>query len=373
MLEAQLHKIIYPSRQKRLFQHLLFWLLFYVFIYFYQMTIFSTVDLTLTIIISNLSFLVCIISNHYFIFQILIPFFKRRKILSCLILFITSYILTTLISTYPLYFSWIYLGDNGVAKQYHRYGLQHWQDIFSYQNLIWTTTVVYTFNLIASLIKLTLDFYRNQQEKLIIQQERNAMEMNFLRMQIQPHFLFNSLNNIYGMVLENTQAANAITKLSDLLRFSVEGSKRDWISLKEEVSFLQDYIDLERIRHRLDKVQITYDFTNISNRNCLIKPLLLVNFIENAFKHGVNADAGKSWVKIQLKEEKGQLSFDIDNSKPGPHKERANLNKNATQKKTGVGLTNVRRRLELEYPEKHTLDIRETEETYQIQLTLTLR
>ena len=372
-MENLFKKLIYPSKWGRIGLHVLFWLLFYVFIYFYQMTIFSTVDLTLTIIISNLSFMVCIIANHYFVFQILIPLFKRRKILSCLIFFITSYVITTLISTYPLYFSLVHLGDNGITKQYDRYGLQDWKDIFSYQNLIWTTTVVYTFNLIVLVIKLTLDFYRSQQEKLLIQEERNAMELNFLRMQIQPHFLFNSLNNIYGMVLENPQAASAITKLSDLLRFSVDGSKKPWVSLQEELDFLQGYIELERIRHRPERVSISYDFNDISNLTQTIKPLLLVNFIENAFKHGVNAEAGAAWVSIRLSEKQGKLLLVVRNSKPRlVDSGQDNWTFVQKKKRPGVGLLNVRRRLALEYPDLHTLTIQETETEYAVELHLVL-
>lgn len=266
-----------------------------------------------------------------------------------------------------------YPDNTGLKRVFNAYGLQSWVDIFSFRSLILVLSIPVQYNSITILLKISIDFYRNQQEKLLIQQERNAMELGFLRMQIQPHFLFNSLNNIYGMVLDNPHAADSITKLSDLLRFSVESSKKEWIALDEEIAFLKDYIDLERIRHREDKVQITYDFTGVAGLEKQIKPLLLVNFIENAFKHGVNASAGKSWVVMALKEKNGKVFFSIRNSKPKHIESRREaISLRGKKEESGVGLENVRRRLELEYPERYTLNVRETEAEYQVELLLVL-
>ncbi|MEN5055864.1 sensor histidine kinase [Sphingobacterium kitahiroshimense] len=202
------------------------------------------------------------------------------------------------------------------------------------------------------------------------------MELNFLRMQIQPHFLFNTLNNIYGMVLDNHLAANSVTKLSELLRFSLNGSKKEWIFLDEEIQFLTNYIDLERIRHRPEKVNITCNFSTLENTKIKIKPLLLVNFIENAFKHGVNASVGKSWVNIQLDVDVKSIRFYIANSKPSPQGDVLSNTSiilpdiRSKIHHSGIGLENVRRRLELEYFERYALTIKDTEKEYIVSLTL---
>ncbi|MDM1295617.1 sensor histidine kinase [Sphingobacterium sp. N143] len=264
--------------------------------------------------------------------------------------------------------------DNRYYKiKYEFYGIQTWEDIFSNQPLLWTFSAVFFWNFATILIQTAYNLYQSQKEKLSILQERNNMELNFLRMQIQPHFLFNTLNNIYGMVLDNQRAADSVTKLSELLRFSLSGSKREWVSLQEEILFLTNYIDLERIRHRPEKVQIKCAFFAATAEKQKIKPLLLVNFIENSFKHGVNANVGTSWVDIQLTADEKSIRFYIANSRPltvdNKHNMRAQ-DRGRQDEYSGIGLENVRRRLELEYFEKHVLSIKQTDDRYIVELTL---
>ncbi|MGA6119794.1 sensor histidine kinase [Sphingobacterium anhuiense] len=356
--------------------HILFWSIFYYLMCFLNHLAIYDVGITDKInLLANLDCLIAVILNHYLFFPILLSSIRKKKWISAILLVFLLYVFSILIANFPLYYMAHAFPDERLfILKYEYYGIQNWKDIFSYKPLLWAFSLVFFWNFASILIQTSIDLYRSQKEKLAVLQERNAMEMNFLRMQIQPHFLFNTLNNIYGMVLDNERAANSVTKLSELLRFSLNGSKKEWISLEEEMLFLRNYIDLERIRHRPEKVKIKCSFSAVDAGKIKIKPLLLVNFIENAFKHGVNASVGNSWVDIQLEADVQSIRFYIANSQPLPQGN-VSSNKSIRDLKSemdhsGIGLENVRRRLELEYFERYSLTIKETDEVYAVELTL---
>ncbi|KEO75944.1 hypothetical protein EL17_00075 [Anditalea andensis] len=171
------------------------------------------------------------------------------------------------------------------------------------------------------------------------------------------------MNNLYRLVMKDEVAGEVVLKLSDLLRFTLYESNVESIPIKSEIKFLQDYIELEKIRHH-DHVSIEYDFSAIENEENKIAPLLFINFIENAFKHGVNKSRRGSWVKVILIQKSDFLEFNISNSKP-------------TFKKTvntigGKGLNNISSRLKLLYPDKHLLTIEDKEEVYSVDLKIDL-
>ena len=326
-------------------------------------------------LLGNLDFMIAIILNHYIFIPKIIRFFRTRRWTIGILSGVLLYIISILISNFPLYYMVQLFPEHRYYKiKYEYYGIHTWEDIFSNHPLLWTFSAVFFWNFATILIQTTYNLYRAQKEKLSIQQERNTMELNFLRMQIQPHFLFNTLNNIYGMALENERVANSITKLSELLRFSLSESKKEWITLEEEIHFLKNYIDLEHIRHRPEKLQLHCNFSASDTDQRNIKPLLLVNFIENAFKHGVNKSVGTSWVDIQLTTDDSAIYFYIANSQPLPidNNPRYATFHDVAQKTeySNIGLENVKRRLELEYFGKHELSIEKTDERYTVQLKL---
>ncbi|WP_185974265.1 sensor histidine kinase [Litoribacter populi] len=189
-------------------------------------------------------------------------------------------------------------------------------------------------------------------------------KLNLLKSQLHPKFLLNTLNSLHLLTEDNGKANDVIFKLSDLLKFTLYESMEAKIPLKAELSFLQDFIELEKIRHH-DNVKIEYDFSSFENDKVKIAPLLFINFIENAFKHGVNKTRGSSWVTIKLVQEPKFLEFKILNSKP-------NLSKAEPSSIGGKGLVNITRRLELLYPEKHYLNIENKEEVYSVHLKIDL-
>ncbi|MEJ8803655.1 sensor histidine kinase [Pontibacter sp. H249] len=205
-----------------------------------------------------------------------------------------------------------------------------------------------------------VDYFKTQEEKKQLEQAKLTTELAFLRSQINPHFLFNTINDIYSLTYQKSDLApDALLKLSGLLRYMLRESEQQQVLLKKEVDYLQDVVELQRIGLKGNAfIDLTAEG---SIEGKLIAPLMLISFVENAFKHGVCTDPVDP-VSIGLRVEEHTLYFTVFNKK----------NKDQKDKTGGIGLTNVRRRLELLYPEKYTLDITEDEQTYLVELSLQL-
>ena len=187
-------------------------------------------------------------------------------------------------------------------------------------------------------------------------------ELNLLKSQVNPHFLFNSLNSIYSLILSNSDiAADAVMKLSDLMRYLLESSKKRKVLVKNEFEFLQNYIDLEKIRlGKKAKVQSSFK-GDLSGK--IISPLLLIAFIENCFKHGISANSKENEITISVELNENSVSLKtINNIAP--------QRINPSVKKSGTGIENVKKRLELLYPSKHRLEIKSDESEFVVNLSI---
>lgn len=199
---------------------------------------------------------------------------------------------------------------------------------------------------------------RKSSQKVSI--EKNKAELALLKSQIDPHFLFNSLNSIYYEAIEKTDLApKAIMSLSNLMRYVLTDAKSEYVSLDQEISYIDGYLELQKLRLPY-KTHLNFDLL-IENRKVMIAPLLLIPFIENAFKYGVSSSSDTE-ISIKLRVEKNYLSFQVENS--------IFMNKGADG--TQSGLDNVKKRLALIYPGKHDLRINHETNTYQIDLSITL-
>lgn len=207
---------------------------------------------------------------------------------------------------------------------------------------------------------------KNDLEKLKLNTELKLKEaeLKLLKAQIHPHFLFNTLNNLYGLTLEKSdEAPNLVLRLSDILDYILYRCNEASVSLSDEIDNLKNYIEIERIRYS-EKLKMDVDFP--SNTNSLkIAPLIILPFIENAFKHGVSNYPGIAFVNTKMDLLENTLIFKIENSKNHVRKIENGFSK-------GIGLQNVRKRLEFLYPEKYILKIDEKDETYSVNLTLQL-
>ena len=209
--------------------------------------------------------------------------------------------------------------------------------------------------------QVRLQLAGKEREKLLVK-EKLETELKFLRNQTNPHFLFNTLNNIYGLARRRSEdTADVVMKLSKLLRFMLYESKKSTIKIGDEVRMLDDYINLEKIRHT-KKLCISFE-KEIDCESEEIAPLLLLPFVENAFKHGANENRFESFISIRLQLRQGSLIFEVENSKEEV------ADKNVTD---NIGLSNVRRQLELMYHE-HDLKVLNEIETFKIILKVNLR
>lgn len=211
-------------------------------------------------------------------------------------------------------------------------------------------------------------FKKAIQQRLRIQEIESKQlqtELDLLKTQINPHFLFNTLNNLFGMA-RNQDAATAegISRLSHLMRYMIHDSQVERIDLDKEVEQVRRLIELQKLRFS-EEDDIDIDFLIVGDTGKIqIPPMLLIPFVENAFKHGISLDKA-SFVHIVLKAQDERLEFSIKNS---THIARPSYN----ESDTGLGLSNVRRRLELLYPGKHELKIQDSQKVFEVSLSIEL-
>ncbi len=211
-------------------------------------------------------------------------------------------------------------------------------------------------------LKKIKDWYLKQNENKILARENAKAELQLLKAQIHPHFLFNTLNNIYFFILsEPAKAEDLVKKLENLLYYMISECTANTVSLSKEINMINDYFELEKIRYgdRLDvELKITGDYDDK-----MISPLLMIPFIENSFKHGTSKMLRDPWIKLFIQADEEMLHFTLANNKP--------VGK-VFDKKNGIGLSNVKKRLAILHPEKHYLTIEPTENTFTINMQIPL-
>ena len=209
--------------------------------------------------------------------------------------------------------------------------------------------------------KLFQDWKEKEKQSEALKLEKTETELKYLKSQINPHFLFNTLNNIYGLSLENSKKVpNLILKLSDFLSFSLYETNEKLIPLTKEIDLIKNFIDLQTSRFE-DRVHVSMSFPN-NIENLSIPPMIFIPFVENAFKHSLKNETQKASVDIELKLENNMIVFVVENSKQ-------KMDDISTQK-GGLGLINITRRLDLLYKENYVLQIIDDEKTYKIHLKI---
>ena len=209
--------------------------------------------------------------------------------------------------------------------------------------------------------KLMFDYTKMQQRLIEVAKEKAETELNFLKSQINPHFLFNSLNSVYFLIDKNNrEAREALHKFSEMLRYQLYEMGGDKIPVEKEIGYLEDYVDLQRLR-RDENFTISFNYSP-EVKGFFIEPLLLIPFVENAFKHISHFKDEKNFIKMDLSRSNGELRFVVENSKEAIEK--------STEVQGGIGLNNVKRRLELLYPDKHELEIKTNERLFSVDLKI---
>jgi two-component system LytT family sensor kinase len=214
------------------------------------------------------------------------------------------------------------------------------------------------FVVVSALLKFAIDWFGSERIQRDLVSEKRDMELQFLKSQLNPHFLFNSLNNIYSLAYQKSdKTADAILKLSEIMRYMIYESNDSWVSLSKEIDYVQSYIELQKLRFKDGAaVELTLN-GEIDDQQ--VVPLILISFVENAFKHGVANDP-KDPIRINIIANQKILHFSVTNKK----------NKYNKDIMGGVGLNNVERRLQLLYPERYKLNIVNSATHYTTELML---
>lgn len=215
---------------------------------------------------------------------------------------------------------------------------------------------------IPMVIKFFKYWNKKQQDWLYAQQEKTVAELQLLKAQVHPHFLFNTLNNIYSFSLENSpKTSGLILKLSSLLSYMLYDCKAAEVRLEKELQIMKNYIELERERYG-DKIDISWNITG-EVRDKFIAPLMMLPFIENAFKHGTSEQIEKCWLSVDISVKENTLKAKISNSK----------NEYAKSSNNGIGISNVKKRLAFIYPGSHELKLSDERDFFVVALLIQLQ
>ena len=326
----------------RIWWHILFWLVWY---FFYIIT-FSTGYLDAREFAQNLGLLPVRMAGTYVLLYWMLPkFLFTKRYLHFYILFVIHAILYGLSINMVLHYGFGLPSSGGLS-------------------LIRSIVLNYQIPASAVAVYIFKRWYKMQQQNLTLEKEKLETELTFLKSQIHPHFLFNTLNNLYALTIEKSdKAPDVVIQLSNLLGYTLYSGRKTTVELKEELKQLGFYIELEKLRYG-KPLNVDVDVPdNLDGMH--IAPLMLLPFVENCFKHGAGSDIEHPFIKIKVDVENTVLDFRIRNSY---HK----VAEKSADYKVGIGLKNVTRRLELLYPDKHKLEINADQDVFEIKLKLDL-
>lgn len=310
-----------------------------LFIWFFLFLILLTTIQSDNRILTSL-FVILLLAPAVYLNNLVILPFLRKKLALFILFFIINTVVFTSISVFLI---------TTMEKQTFEYKM--------FINFIGVMVLALSF---ATSIKIARDsFMRRQKEK--------EAELKLLKAQLNPHFLFNTLNNLYGLsIVKSERLPDLMLKLSDLLRYSLYETKETFVPLEKEITYLENYISLEKIRLE-EKTDILFTKSgDLSSKT--IAPMLFIVFVENAFKHLGVLETGKSNVSVSIKEENNTVTFKCENSIDKLDSTEESLEKS----KSGIGLQNAKKRLALIYPENHDLTISKTNGNFSVLLKLNL-
>jgi two-component system, LytTR family, sensor kinase len=299
-------------------------------------------------------------TNYY----ILVPNFLTRKKFLLYTLAIVALLLISFVSVRTITLT--YDANRELAEIKHRHHQGNPMEIL--HRIAWGRgmgAVFFSFLVLAvsTSIRVTGDWYKMDKKRKEVENEKLSTELNFLKSQVNPHFFFNTLNNIYSLAIQKSERTpEAIVKLSQLMRYIIYDTDKEKVALSKEIDYINNYIELEKLRLH-DNVTISFTVDgNVADKQ--IEPLLLLPFVENAFKHGIDYKHACQ-ISIRLTVKDSQLELCVENpllSKP---------DKKVTEKQ-GIGRYNAERRLQLLYNKNYKLETTITESVFRVELTLNL-
>jgi len=332
---------IISALSKRLVHHLLFWAVFCFIIMLvttdeFNNPIKNSIRLTTELLVFGCFF----VYVHFYLFE---HFLDKKKYYTYVLLLLAFVASGGIL--FHIYFSRMY------PEEYTNTETNTYANVFG---------IIF----ISTSLKLIKRWAKQSIELDKIKAKHYQTELKLLKSQLNPHFFFNTLNNLYSLSLEKSvEVPGVILKLSDLMRYLLDSNKKKEVPLKHEYDFINNYLSLERLRYS-NRCDIKLTVEGDMNGK-FIAPMLLIPFVENSFKHGVSSTVANSFVHAHLHTDRNILYFTVENSKP----EKPENVKNSSSE---MGLKNVQRRLELLYPKKHKLNITDKPDIYKINLELKL-
>jgi two-component system, LytTR family, sensor kinase len=325
---------------------------------------------------ASLNTVVATMLVYYFLIYLILPnVFSVNKIWKAIIYMMCFYFLYW----FQAYLSLLLLikfdifpkGGIGPFLQYaNKFVQRGFSGVFNYPEIFRSLASSLLETTPAFFMKLSRIMAVYSQRLIRSEREKTKFELDFLRAQLNPHFLLNTLNNIYSQIVnKDDKASDSVSALSVLLNYTLYDSAKDLVLLKKEILFIRDYLDLEKLRAG-DKVNINFELEG-SPKELQIAPLILISFIENAFKHGVGDTTIASRIDIDIViqeriEDTTVLIFKIVNTKPKA------VSNSTIMKQGGIGLENTRKRLNLLYPDSHKLTIKNGSHNFTVELMIIL-
>lgn len=347
-------KIKEQVRESRLSFHIIFWLVVLLFF-----IVRDDVEKNHTII-DSFAFKTCILIPQllasYSLAYLLIPkFIYTKRYISFIILIIPSVYLFSVLSRVLV----VHIAEPLVRKP--PFEQESIIEIFLDIKFLMAHYFpsVYVVVLIFLAVHFIVDITKVKQQNLMLEKEKSETELKILKSQLHPHFLFNTLNNIYMLSLDNSpKTPESISKLSEILDYVLYRCNSKFVSVESEISFLENYIDLEKLRYD-DRLQVT--ITKSLDRDTFIAPLILLSLVENAFKHGAGEDSGSPKIDISITYKNSLFTFVIANSIASSI---------PNDIKAPIGLNNIRKQLDLIYPNTYVLDINEQQNLFTVTLEI---
>lgn len=337
--------------RSRIVLHFIFWLSYLSFFILQSKFFYVNANLLLSSISLFITLSIDILATYFTVYYLLPKLLFKRKYVLFFILLIISVAIAIILQRVILYY---------ISYPYFYPHLMDRVGDFWRINPFSTFINIYSVVGLFTAIKLIKYWFLNQQMKVELENKNKSSELALLRSQLNPHFLFNTLNNIDSLIMSNQEkASDAIIKLSDILR-SVIYESDEIVPLRKEIDYLSNYIDLQKLRLK-DPNFVSFEIEGYCE-NHQIAPMLLIPFVENAFKHG-QKNISSPGILIKLNCDKNSFTFEVSNQ----YNDQILQNKDDGK---GIGLANTQRRLELLYPKNHHLEIKKENNLFTIKLQL---
>jgi len=348
------HAILDRILRNRVLTHMLFWLTVLLIAPF-------TSDPTITDVKEAFLFRAValppkILATYWLVYFLIPKLWSRGRYLS----FILAFCISTVILAFLYRLNNVYVAETLAGLPHPKESLtqmirEFWYTVLAYLPRLYFFAIVFWF------VKAAKDRYTQRHQIAMLEKEKAEAELRFLKAQIHPHFLFNTLNNLYLLTLDKSdQAPAVVAKLSDILDYMLYVGRASRVPVRKEIDLLNNYIDLEKLRYG-DRLTLTFD-RQIDEPDTQIAPLILLSLVENAFKHGVSDTTKDAEIRISISVDAGNIHCRVFNTKPEVQ------TADPGNYRDGIGRQNIHRQLELQYPGAYRWEVDEGPDTYEVNL-----